>query len=98
MLMNISKKKVEIPETSPHLIQLEFDIEIDKNKTLVRSMIGLGEDLPELGPLIEEVLKESNVEIQSKAPSSVDLMSSRGSMSIKSGGSAISRSSKMSRK
>ena len=61
MLTNISKKKVEIPETSPHLVQLEFDIETDKNKTLVRSMISLGEDLPELGPLIEEVLKESNV-------------------------------------
>ena len=98
MLTNVAKKKVEIPETSPHLLQLEFDVENDKNKTLVRSMISLGEDLPELGPLIEEVLKESNVEIQSKAPSSVDLMSSRGSMSIKSGGSAISRSSKMSKK
>lgn len=43
-------------------------------------------------------MKDNNVEMQSKAPSSVDLMSSRGSMSIKSGGSAISRSSKMSRK
>ncbi len=98
MLKNVSKKKVEIPETSPHLAQLEFDIENDKNKTLVRSMITLGEDLPELGPLLEEVLKDNNIEIQSRAPSSVDMMSSKGSMSIKSGGSAISRSSKMSRK
>lgn len=80
------------------MVQLEFDIESDKNKTLVRSMINLGEDLPELGPLLEEVLRENNVEIQSKAPSSVDLMSSKGSMSIKSGGSAISRSSRVSRK
>ena len=39
-----------------------------------------------------------NIEIQSKAPSSVDMMSSKGSMSVKSGGSAISRSSKMSKK
>lgn len=71
MLKNVARKKVEIPEASPHLAQLEFDIENDKNKTLVRSMINLGEDLPELGPLIEEVLKENNVEIQSKAPSSI---------------------------
>lgn len=63
-------------------------------------MINLGEDLPELGPLIEDVLKENNIEMQSRAPSSVamDMNSSRGSMSIKSGGSAISRSSKMSKK
>lgn len=52
MLHNISKKKVVIPEASPHLAQLEFDIENDKNKTLIRSMINLGEDLPELGPLL----------------------------------------------
>lgn len=56
----------------------------------------MGEDLPELGPLIEDFLKEHNIEIQSKAPSSVDLMSERGS--IKSGGSAISRNSRASQK
>jgi hypothetical protein len=61
-------------------------------------MINLGEDLPELGPLIEDVLKDNSIEMQSRAPSSVDMMSSRGSMSIKSGGSAISRSSRMSKK
>lgn len=63
-----------------------------------RYLRNLGQELPELGPLIEDVLRENNVEIQSKAPSSVDMMSSRGSISVKSGGSAISRSSKMSKK
>ena len=42
MMKNIAKKKIEIPENSPHLAQLEFDIETDKNKTLIRSMINLG--------------------------------------------------------
>jgi len=58
----------------------------------------LGEDLPDLGPIIEDFMKDNNIDLPSKAPSSVDMMSSRGSMSIKSGGSAISRSSKMSKK
>lgn len=62
----------------------------------------LGEDLPDLGPLIDEFLKDQNIDIPSKAPSSVDMLSSNGSVrsgvSGRSGGSAISRSSKMSRK
>lgn len=58
----------------------------------------LGEDLPDLGPLIDDFLKENNIDLPSKAPSSVDMLSSKGSVSIKSGGSAISRSSKMSKK
>ena len=69
--------------------------------------MNLGEDLPDLGPLIEEFLKEQNIDVPSRAPSSVEALSSRGSVgggsvrsgaSNKSGGSAISRSSKMSRK
>ena len=68
--------------------------------------MNLGEDLPDLGPLIEEFLKEQNIDVPSRAPSSVEALSSRGSVggsvrsgaSGKSGGSAISRSSKMSRK
>jgi hypothetical protein len=54
--------------------------------------------LPDLGPLIDDFLKENNIDLPSKAPSSVDMLSSKGSVSIKSGGSAISRSSKMSKK
>lgn len=92
---NMQKKKVEIPENSPHMAQLDYDIEVDKNKTLVTSLINLGNELPELGPLIEEVLKDNNIEIESKAPSSVGVLSSQGS--VKSGGSAISRSSRGSR-
>ena len=36
---NLMKKKVEIREDSPHLAQLEFDIESDKNKTLVSTLM-----------------------------------------------------------
>lgn len=47
---------------------------------------------------MDEFLKEVGIDLPSRAPSEVDMMSSKGSMSIKSGGSAISRSSKMSKK
>lgn len=51
-----------------------------------------------MGPLIDDFLRENNIDIPSKALSEVEMLSSRGSVSVKSGGSAISRSSKMSRK
>ena len=38
MQANWQKKKVEISDNSPHLAQLEFDIETDKHKTLVQSL------------------------------------------------------------
>ena len=55
----------------------------------------LESDLPELGHLLEDIMRENGVEIGNKAPSSVGLLSSKGS--VHSGGSAISRSSKVSR-
>jgi hypothetical protein len=33
-----NKKKVEVTENNPHIAQLEFDLENDKNKTLVQSL------------------------------------------------------------
>ena len=36
---NMSKKKVELKEDSPHLAQLEYEIEVDKNKTLVSTLM-----------------------------------------------------------
>ena len=36
---NLSKKKIELKEDSPHLAQLEYDIETDKNKTLVTTLM-----------------------------------------------------------
>ena len=36
---NMGKKKVEIREDSPHLAQLEYDIENDKNKTLISNLM-----------------------------------------------------------
>lgn len=106
MQNNWGRKKIEVTENNPHLAQLEFDIEVDKNKTIIQCLKNLGEDLPDLGPLIDEFLKEQNIDVPSRAPSSVEALSSRGSvggsvrsgMSGRSGGSAISRSSKMSRK
>lgn len=98
MQNNWNKKKIEVTETNPHLAQLEYDLEYDKNKILIQSLKNLGEDLPDLGPLIDDFLRENNIDLPSKAPSEIDMMSSRGSVSVKSGGSAISRSSKMSRK
>lgn len=58
---NLQKKKVEIPENSPHIAQLEFDIQTDRYKTLVSCLHNLGNELPELGPMIEDVLKEYNI-------------------------------------
>ena len=36
---NLAKKKLELKEDSPHFAQLEFDIETDKNKTLVATLM-----------------------------------------------------------
>lgn len=36
---NLAKKKIEIKEDSPDIIQLEYDIEVDKNKTLVSTLL-----------------------------------------------------------
>lgn len=36
---NLVKKKIEIKEDSPDIIQLEYDIEVDKNKTLVSTLL-----------------------------------------------------------
>lgn len=38
MQANWTKKKIEISDNNPHLLQLEFDIEVDKNKTLISSL------------------------------------------------------------
>lgn len=36
---NLVKKKIEIKEDSPDIIQLEYDIEVDKNKTIVSTLL-----------------------------------------------------------
>lgn len=38
MQNNWNKKKIEVSENNPHLAQLEYDIEVDKNKTLISSL------------------------------------------------------------
>lgn len=35
---NWKKKKVEVAENNPHLAQLEYDLEYDKNKILIQSL------------------------------------------------------------
>lgn len=38
MQTNWNKKKIEISDNNPHLAQLQFEIETDKNKTLISSL------------------------------------------------------------
>lgn len=38
MQSNWNKKKIEVNEASPHLAQLEYDIEYEKNKTIILSL------------------------------------------------------------
>ena len=38
MQNNWNKKKIEVNENNPHLAQLEYDIEYEKNKTLILSL------------------------------------------------------------
>ena len=38
MQNNWNKKKIEVTETNPHLAQLEYDLEYDKNKILIQSL------------------------------------------------------------
>ena len=38
MQNNWNRKKIEISETNPHLAQLEYDLEYDKNKILIQSL------------------------------------------------------------
>lgn len=54
---NWKKKKIEVAQNNPHLAQLEYDLEEVKNKILITSLKNLGEDLPDLGPLIDDFLK-----------------------------------------
>ena len=35
---NWNKKKIEVGEGNPHLAQLEYDLEYDKNKILIQSL------------------------------------------------------------
>lgn len=42
MQANWNKKKIEINPNSPHLAQLEYDLENDKNKTIIQSLKNLG--------------------------------------------------------
>lgn len=35
----MAKKQVQVKEENPHLAQLEFDIENDKNKTIVSNIM-----------------------------------------------------------
>lgn len=36
---NLAKKKLQIKEDSQHVLQLDYDIETDKNKTLVSTLM-----------------------------------------------------------
>ena len=38
MQNNWNKKKIEVTENNPHLAQLEYDLEYDKNKILIQSL------------------------------------------------------------
>lgn len=58
---SMQKNKKELKPESQHYLQLQYDIETDKNKTIVSTLINLGQELPEIGPLIEDILKENNV-------------------------------------
>lgn len=95
---HFNKNRIEVNTASPHYAQLEYDLQVNKNKTLLTCLIDISEQIPEVGPILEEILKEKNIELPQRAPSEVDMMSSKG-MSVRSGASgqsAISRASRQS--
>ena len=63
---------------------MHLDIEQNKNSVLMKSLMNLAVEYPELGNLLSEVLQDKNINFPSRAPSSVDMGSLK---SVKSYGS-----------
>jgi len=89
------KKKVlrdmnkTIQEDSVENIQINYDIEKNLTKTLQSGIFILVSEYPELKEILEPMLRDRNLPMPEKAPSAIDVASSRQSVSSK--GSAASR-------
>jgi hypothetical protein len=65
----------ELGEQNPHVLQLRYDNEVNKNKTLVAALQTLMTEFPEFAAAFEGTLKDNDIRVPSKAPSSIDVAS-----------------------
>lgn len=90
---NLKSLKVSIDESNPHITQMHFDIENNLSKTLFSSLYALSIDFPEMGVVIDEILKENKISMPTKPPSSIDTQSVKSNVSGMSGRSMSGKSS-----
>jgi len=89
------KKKVltnlnKIPqENSVENVQINYDIEKNLTKTLQSAIFVLCTEYPELKDVLEPMLRDRNLPLPDKAPSAIDIASSKNSVSSR--GSTVSR-------
>jgi len=86
ILQNLNK----IPnENSIENVQINYDIEKNLTKTLQSAIFVLCSEYPELKDVLEPMLRDRNLPLPDKAPSAIDIASSKHSISSR--GSANSR-------
>lgn len=82
---------IPVDLANPHILQAQYDIEVNRQKTFLSCLFLLATDYPEMTPVLEEALRERGLELPDRQPS---LMDARSSHSQQSAGSAFSRSSR----
>ncbi|KRX02640.1 hypothetical protein PPERSA_11980 [Pseudocohnilembus persalinus] len=85
---------INTSEDNIHIVQMLYDRETNLAKTLLTAIYNLSNDIPEMAGVLEDALRENNIALPSRAPSSIDTQSQAASQrSFNSRGSYKSQQS-----
>eukprot|EP00828_Plagiopyla_frontata_P039530 TRINITY_DN5201_c0_g1_i6.p1 TRINITY_DN5201_c0_g1~~TRINITY_DN5201_c0_g1_i6.p1 ORF type:complete len:454 (-),score=87.52 TRINITY_DN5201_c0_g1_i6:37-1398(-) len=86
--------QIDITEQNPHIIQMNLDMETNKNKMLIASIFNISQEFPELQNILEQNLNEKQIKMPSRPQSQIDEKSQKSFSQASSQGSRLSRGSK----